>query len=70
MGSKSTKRNNSNKGSNQSVSSRTGNTARAGAGRAQTANGKRGDAMLDAGGGGGSMYAVQIESLETFQQKL
>lgn len=26
--------------------------------------------MLDAGGGGGSMYAVQIESLETFQQKL
>jgi hypothetical protein len=33
-------------------------------------NGKRGDAMLDAGGGGGSMYAVQIESLEEFQQKL
>jgi hypothetical protein len=26
--------------------------------------------MLDAGGGGGEMYAVQIESLETFQQKL
>ena len=33
--------------------------------------GKRGDtAMLDGSGGGGSMYAVQIESLETFQQKL
>jgi hypothetical protein len=30
----------------------------------------RGDAMLDAGGGGGAMYAVQIESLEQFQQKL
>lgn len=26
--------------------------------------------MLDAGGGGGAMYAVQIESLEQFQQKL
>lgn len=26
--------------------------------------------MLIGGGGGGSMYAVQIESLETFQQKL
>jgi hypothetical protein len=26
--------------------------------------------MLDAGGGGGAMYAVQIESLEVFQQKL
>lgn len=26
--------------------------------------------MLDAGGGGGAMYAVQIESLEEFQQKL
>jgi hypothetical protein len=29
-----------------------------------------GGAMLDAGGGGGAMYAVQIESLEVFQQKL
>jgi hypothetical protein len=26
--------------------------------------------MLDAGGGGGAMYAVQIETLEQFQQKL
>lgn len=26
--------------------------------------------MLDAGGGGGAMYAVQIESLEQFQQQL
>jgi hypothetical protein len=32
--------------------------------------GMRGDAMLDAGGGGGEMYTVQIESLEQFQQKL